>query len=714
MRPATSRGTRASRARASTLCVVLLVASVLGACQQAGPPAPEPVARAYAEAWQKGDVQAMWALLTDESKQRVGEEGFVQRLPRIAEEMTLRSLEAKAGTATVPKLPSGSPDPARATVPLSVTFRTERVGDFSRETSLRLVLQGEKEKAVWRIDWTPEAILPRLTPGRLVRMTRLATSRGRIVTRDGTELATFVEGAVVGVVPGQIKSEAGMLQSLSSVLAMTQDAIKAKYAASWVRPDSFVPVKTVLDPATRDRVSVIEGVQTRPQRARSYPSGLASQTIGYTGDAGAEEAAKKAPRGVQPGDEIGKTGLEASLDDLIGGTYGWRLSIVEPSEQPVEMLGERLPVAGADAVLSLDPALQRAAEQALGDQRGSIVAQDPWTGEIHALASRPSFDLNLFVRQDAAAIARANADPAKPVFNRATFGQYAVGSTFKMVTASAGLRQGLFRAGDRIECPARWTGFGPQWVQLNHETGDLGPIDLRTALARSCNSFFYELGKRLDQRGSDNLPNAAKSFGFGKATDIEFVFEAEGLVPSPAWKQQRFANDPSQRGWNPGDATNLAIGQGFFLATPLQMANYASALANDGIVWQPRLVIALQDRAGKLLKSYDKKELRRADATNTELSFVREGMRAVVADPDGTVYFPFLGFQIQVAGKSGTAETSTPGRVNAWFVGFAPYDAPKLAVAAVLEEFPEAPGRHGSQDAATATRKVLAAKFGTP
>jgi penicillin-binding protein 2 len=704
MRPATSRA----------LALLFFVASVLGACQQAGPPPAEPVARAYAEAWQNGDVQAMWALLTEESKQRVGEDGFIARLPRIAEEMTLTSVEAKAGTATIPKLPSGSPDPARATVPLAVTYRTERVGDFSRETALRLVLEGEKEKAVWRIDWTPEAILPRLTPGRLVRMTRLATSRGRIITRDGTELATFVEGVLVGVVPGQIQSEGGMLQSLSSVLAMTPEAIKAKYTASWVRPDSFVPIKTVLDAAARDRLSVIEGVQTRPQRARSYPSGLASQTIGYTGEAGEDEAGKKAARGVLPGDEIGKTGLEASLDDVIGGAYGWRLSIVEPSEQPVEMLGERLPVAGADAVLSLDPALQRAAEQALADQKGAIVVEDPWTGEIHAIASRPSFDLNLFVRQDTAAIARVNGDPNKPVFNRATFGQYATGSSFKMVTAASGLRQGLFKAGDRIECPARWTGFGPQWVQLNHETGDLGPIDLRTALARSCNSFFYELGKRLDQKGQDILPNAAKSFGFGKATDIEFVFEAEGLVPSPAWKQQRFANDPAQRGWNPGDATNLAIGQGFFLATPLQMANYISALANDGIVWQPRLVVALQDRAGKLLKTFDKKELGHADATNFELSFVRDGMRAVVADPDGTVYFPFLGFQVAVAGKSGTAETSTAGRVNAWFVGFAPFEAPKLAVAAVLEEFPESPGRHGSQDAAAATRKVLAARFGTP
>lgn len=704
MRPATSRA----------LAVLFAIAAVASACQEAGPPAPEPVARAYAEAWQKGDVRAMWDLLTPESRERTGEEGFVARLPRIAEEMSLRSLEAKAGTASRGKLPNGSPDPARATVPLAVTFRTDRVGDFSREIALRLVLQGAKDEARWRIDWTPEAILPRLTTGRLVRMTRLATSRGRIVTRDGTELATFFDAASVGVVPGQIKSEAGMLASLSAAIGMPAAEIKAKYTASWVRPDSFVPIKTILDPALRDRLALIEGVQTRPQRVRSYPTGLAAQTIGYLGEASEEDARKGAARGVLPGDVIGKAGIEATLEEAIGGTFGWRLSIVEPNESAVELLGERLPVPGLDAVLSLDPALQRAAEAALGDARGAIVAEDPWSGEILALASRPSFDPNIYVRQDAAAIARTNADPARPVFNRATNGQYPTGSTFKMVTAAAGLRQGIFRAGDRIDCPARWMGFGPQWVQLNNVTVDLGPMDLRTALARSCNTFFYELGKRLDQKGRDLLPNAAKSFGFGKATDIEFVFEAEGLVPSPAWKAQRFANDPGQRGWNPGDATNLAIGQGFLLATPLQMSNYAAALANDGIVWKPRLVIALQDRAGALKKTFDRAELGRAQTTSTELSLIRDGMRAVVADPVGSVFFPFQGFAVPVAGKSGTAETSVPGRVNAWFVGFAPFDAPKIAFVGVLEEYAEVPGRFGSQDAAAAIRKVLAARFGTP
>jgi penicillin-binding protein 2 len=265
----------------------------------------------------------------------------------------------------------------------------------------------------------------------------------------------------------------------------------------------------------------------------------------------------------------------------------------------------------------------------------------------------------------------------------------------------------VYKWGDRIDCPARWTGYGEQWAQLNHETGNLGLIDLRTALARSCNTFFYELGKRLNDKGEDLLPNAAKSFGLGKATDIDYVLEAEGLVPSPAWKAQR----ASDKTWDPGDATNLAIGQGFLLATPLQMANYAAALASDGIVWKPRLVIEFRDRAGAVQKKFEKAELGRAASIPTDLSLIRDGMRAVVADTDGTVYFPFRGFPVAVAGKSGTAETPS-GDPDGWFIGFASFEQPSIAFAAVFEEFHEGPGNFASQVAGTTVRTVLGAKFG--
>jgi len=247
-------------------------------------------------------------------------------------------------------------------------------------------------------------------------------------------------------------------------------------------------------------------------------------------------------------------------------------------------------------------------------------------------------------------------------------------------------------------------------VQLNHETGDLGNIDLRTAMARSCNTFFYEIGKRLNDRDPNLLPDAAKSFGLGKATDIDYVLEAEGIVPSPAWKQSYFKNAADQV-WNPGDATNLAIGQGFLLATPLQMANYAAALANDGIVWKPRLVTEIRDRGGAVTKKFDKVMAGHAGATNTELSLIRDAMHAVTSERDGTVAFVFQNYKVSTAGKSGTAESPAPGKVDAWFIGFASFEAPSIAFVGVLDEFTEVPGRFGSVDSALAVKAVLDVAF---
>ncbi len=691
---------------------LIVLGAVLAGCEPV-PPSPDPVAKAYAAAWEKGDYQAMWGLLSEAAKQRVGTEGFLDRLPRIAEEMTLRSLQARPAEATRPRLPNGSPDPNRATVALDVTFRTARVGDIRRTTTLELTLTGEKEKAAWRIDWTPEAILPGLTTGRLVRMTRLPTTRGRILARDGTELATFMEAAVVGVVPGQMRSESGLVASLAPALGMSAEAITAKLRQSWVRDDTFVPMKTLsgvaLD-AVKAKLAVIEGVVTQPARMRAYPTGLAAQTLGYLTEASEADAQRKAARGVQAGDPIGGTGLEATLDDVFGGTYGWKLTVIEPSGQVVDTLAETPAVAGQDVVLSLDVAMQTAAEQALGDRRGAIVAEDPYSGEVLALASRPTFDLNAFATGDASAIAKYTRDPNRPLFNRATFGQYTTGSSFKPITTAAALESGAYRPGERIDCPAKWTGYGAQWAQLNHETSDLGLIDLRTAVARSCNSFFYELGKRLNDKDPNLLPDEAKSFGLGAATEIPYVLEAEGLVPSPDWKKQRFST-PADQVWNPGDATNLAIGQGYLLATPLQMANYAAAIANDGIVWKPRLVVELRDRSGATTKTFEREELGRAKATPRELSLIRDTLRAVVADPDGTAYFPFRGFPVAVAGKSGTAETPS-GDPNGWFIGFAPFEQPSVAFAGVLEEVKEPPGTFASQVSAAAVRQLLAAKFG--
>ena len=680
----------------------LLVVTI--ACE-APAPKPEDAARIYADAWQGASYTAMYDLLTPAAQKRVARDAFVTRYGNIADEMSLTGVAVTPGLATPEQDASQKPIDGRVDVPLTVQYRTTKVDPFTRTVPLILVRQPDK---TWRVDWTPEAIVPGLSGDRLVRMTRQVPTRGRIIARDGSELATFGDAFEVGVVPGQIKDEAAMLQSLAPLVGLPEAEIKKRYANG--QPDWFMPIR-VMPPATpadvRQKLGLIEGVQLRPARVRQYPQGtLAAHVIGYVGVITVEELQKLGPKGYQDGDLVGKTGLEQTLEDVLAGTFGWRLGIVAPDGTQTAILGERVAEQGQDVQLSLDITLQRAAEAALAPEpKAAVVVEDLNTGEILAIASRPSFDPNAFAGGDVATTSRYLTDATRPLFDRATFGQYPTGSSFKMITSFAALREGVLQLGEKVPCPAVWTGYGDKYKQLNHETGDLGPIDLHTALSRSCNTFYYELGKRLNDKDQHLLPSTAKSFGLGKATDIDYVLEAEGFVPTP---EQPVPGTAADRVWLPGDATNLAIGQGQLLATPLQMANYVSAVLNDGTLLKPRLVLKIQKRDGTVVKMFERAELGKANTRPQDFAAVRDGMRGVVADRDGTAYFPFLGFSVPVLGKSGTAETAV-GKPDGWFIAGAPYGTPTVAVAALAEEVIERPGTFASVNSAAIARKTLAA-----
>jgi penicillin-binding protein 2 len=647
----------------------------------------------------------MYDLLTPEAQKRVVRDAFDRRYAAIASEMTLTGVQLDVGAAAPEQDASHRPVEGRMVVALTVHYLTSNVDPFVRTVGLPLVRQPDR---TWKVDWTPEAIVPGLSGDRLVRMTRLDPTRGRILARDGTELATFGDGFEVGVVRNQIRDEAAMLRSLAPLVALPESEIQKRYAGG--QPDWYMPIR-VMPPSTaadvRQKLGLIEGVQLRTTRVRVYPQGtLAAHVLGYVGTISGDELAKLGAKGYRDGDVVGKTGLEATLEDVLAGSFGWRLGIVEADGAQAVILGERAAVQGQDVKLSLDVALQRAAEAALtSEPKAAVVVEDPRSGEITALASRPTFDPNVFAAGDTNATARYVSDPARPLFDRATDGQYPTGSSFKMITSLAALREGVLQPGEKVPCPAVWTGYGERYRQLNHETGDIGPIDLRTALARSCNTFYYELGKRLNDKDQHLLPDTAASFGLGKATDIDYLYEAAGFVPTP---EQPVPRGQGEREWLPGDATNLAIGQGALLATPLQMANYVSAVLNDGTVWKPRVVLAIQNRDGSTARSFERAELGHANARQQDYAVVREGMRAVVADRDGTAYFPFLGFSVPVLGKSGTAETAA-GRPDGWFVAGAPYGAPTVAIAALAEEVVERPGTFASVNAAAIARKVIAA-----
>lgn len=684
---------------------LVALSTILVACE-APAPRPEDAARAFADAWQRAGYDAMYDLLTPDAQQRLSRDAFDKRYAGIANEMSLSAVQVGVGAPAAVKDASQQPIDGKMDVPLTVRYATTRVVPFERTVTLPLVRQQDK---TWRIEWAPTAILPELTGDRLVRMTRLDPSRGRILARDSTELATFGDGFGVGVVPGQIKDEAAMLRSLSSLVGLAADDIKQRYANG--QPDWFMPIRT-MSPDTpqelRQRLGLIEGVQLHAVRVRAYPQkALAAQVIGYVNGVTADDLKTLEAKGYQDGDRVGRTGLERTLQDVLAGTFGWRLGIVERDETPVVTLAEISPEQGLDVVLSLDVRVQQAAEAGIAREgKGAAVVEDPATGEILAIASGPSFDPNAFAFEDAKATSAYVNDQSRPLFNRATSGQYPTGSSFKMITALAALREGVLHPGEKVDCPLVWTGYGAQYAQKNHESGPLGLIDLHTALTRSCNTFFYELGKRLNDKDPHLLPQTAQSFGLGKATDIDYVIEEEGFVPTPEHPDR----PPASNVWLPGDATNLAIGQGALLATPIQMANYVSAVLNDGTVWKPRLVLRFQKRDGTVVRTFERTELGHANARPDDFIVVRDGMRGVVADRDGTAAGVFVGFGVPVLGKSGTAETPV-GKPDGWFVAGAPYGKPTVAVAGLAEEVVEQGNTFASVNAARIVRATLAAVF---
>lgn len=658
----------------ATLLLALLAGVLTAACSgpPASPPASVAVVRSFTDAWGRGGTQAynqMYRLLAPASTAALKEADFAARYQGVSDRMVLQGLAFKIGA------PSEKGD--QATVPVRVTYRALYAGIFNEDVVFKLSRSGSD----WRIDWAPEEILPQLAGDRHLREEHRLPTRGRILTRDGVELAVSSDqGLEVGVVKQNIRDEPAMLASLSRLLGMSTDEIQRAYQGG--QPDWFMPVRA-LPPDTdlnlHNQLSAIPGVTVPHATVRYYPQHqAASQLVGYVSAGG-----------------TGQAGLEKALDGVLGGVPGGRLYVVDSGENDLGTVVQRDPVAGQDVVLSIAWSVQQAVEKALGsDPRDAVVAEDPRTGDILAMASHPAFDPNDFSFGRNTAIAAYTADQASPLLLRATSGQYPSGSTFKPITAAAALKAGVITPDQDLPCPHLWTGYGPPG-QENHESADLGPINLRTAIARSCNTYFYEVGKRLFDRDPRLLTEMARSFGLGRVTGLQFVPQLAGAVPALK---------------SGGDATNLAIGQGGLEVTPLQMAGYTAALASGGTLQRPRVVLREQAPDGTAPHEFPAAIDGHAAARAQDLPVLLDAMRLVVGDRGGTLYQAFRGSPIPFFGKSGTAET-TPGSPDIWFIGGAPVSRTTVVVAAVVEEKPN--GIH-SLDAANIGRATMEAALKLP
>jgi len=494
----------------------------------------------------------------------------------------------------------------------------------------------------------------------------------------------------------------------------------------------------------------LPGIGVVLEPIRDYPSGtLTSQVIGYMGHVPEEQVTEYEAQGYPANAQVGLTGLEYSFEKELRGTSGRQTIEVDVNGRKVRTIGEPVPaVPGRNVVSTLDLGLQREAAAALQEAldnssgftkatQGTVIALNPRNGAILAMVSLPSYDNNLFAKGITNEAWNAlTSDPDRPLFDRAIGGQYPPGSTFKIVVASSGLQEGTIglrtRLGDGFDgvndgviwLPNEYFPFDrtkdqPFYSWIHKYGYGHGLVTIRDALAISDDIFFYQLGggyRDFRGIGPQLVGQYAKSFGLGQPTGIDLPGESRGLVPTPKWKRVNYAEN-----WLTGDTYNISIGQGYILATPLQMANATAAIANRGYLYRPQLVDHISDAEGNVIRSLEPDLIREVPVNPAHLDTVREGMYGAVNWPQGTatkVRVP----NVTVAGKTGTAEfyrddnhDLKPDRdekgnlpTHAWFTAFAPYVDPEIVVTVFV-----ANGGEGSGVAAPIATRVLQEYFGS-
>jgi penicillin-binding protein 2 len=652
--------------------------------------APKDVAEAYVKVWSAGNYNQLYDLISRSAQGFISREDFVARYEGIAIEVGIVTLNAEI---------TGG-DENDELFPMKVEIDSSRVGTIEDENLLPVIMEGDKPA----IDWTPSLIFSQLGDG-YVQWTSDIPQRGRILDRKGKPLAQMGQITRVGVVPGKITNEGDLLARLSDLLDMPQDIIKNRYEGG--QPDWFMAIKDLpgnIDQGLVDQMTAIEGVAIQKPPARVYPEGeLTAHVVGYMSEITADELPELSKQGYEAGDLVGRTGIEASAEQWLAGKRGGTLALIGPDGGTIRVLGEVPKVDGHDIVLTIDIDLQRASFDALGNEQGATVVLDPNNGEVLAMVSKPSFDPNQFILGVTDEQWEQLMDPQRqPLLNRAVAFGTSTGSIFKVITAAAGMVHMGLTNNSPTPCPGEFRLEGVDQVWHDWVPGGQGDLDLHNAIVRSCNTVFYRMGAELDEMDETFLPNMAKAFGLGKETGLPELYELPGIVPDPDWKLTNVGDF-----WARGDAINLAIGQGYLVATPLQMANAYAAIANGGTLYQPHLMLDIVKLDGTVVQSGEVKEIGKLPLSADQVGWLQAALHDVVNAGNGTAVEPFQGIQHAVSGKTGTEETGTDAQgTNAWFAAYTPSDDPKMANIVFVEK-----GSAGSKAAAPVSRRIIDAWY---
>lgn len=653
------------------------------------PPADE-VAQAFLQAWERDDYPAMYSLLSPGSQVAYPEDLFGSIYRQVTEEATIT-------TKATSILAAYQPD-THAEVAFAVAFQTDQVGEFGVENQMDLsFVQGR-----WGVDWSPALVFPQLSDGTQVRMMTQVPSRGNIYDRTGLGLAVQGQIVEIGVVPGQIQDETAVLAQLGEVLEVDHSGLRARYAD--VNPSWYVPLGRVSAETGKryyETLSSTPGIELREAWERSYrPELIAPHVMGVIGPIPPEEAEQWHAQGYGLDEMVGWMGLERWGEPYLSGDRGRRLEVVSAQGEQIAVLADKPPAESSNLYTTFDREFQQQAQEILGRRTGSIVVLEAGTGRVLALATYPSFDSNQFSRgiseQD---WQRLKDDPHHPLLNRATQGAYPAGSVFKVITMASAMEAGGLSANSTFNCEGVWIGLGPElpkvcWLGSGH-----GQITLSQALTVSCDITFYQVGLVLNNLDPAILPDYARRFGLGTATGIE-IEENAGMVPDPVWKMQT-----KGEGWAPGDAVNLAIGQSELQVTPLQIAAALAAVGNGGTLYRPSVVESIASDPKDPDWTFEPAPVGKIPISPENLTVIQQSLYKATSTAQGTAYDAFKGLEMQVAGKTGTAE-SGQDNPHAWFAGYAPAQSPEIAIAVVMEH-----AGMGGEAAAPLFRQVVEAYF---
>ncbi|MEZ4645997.1 MAG: penicillin-binding transpeptidase domain-containing protein [Chloroflexota bacterium] len=674
------------------------------------------VARAFYRAWEGRNYLAMYSQLSPQSQALVDSQSFVARYEDAMETAAVITLHAQPQAIIQ--------EGAEAEFGVRVTWETAVVGSITRDYTVRLVYNQNR----WGIVWDEGLILPELVGGNRLHLEYRIPARANIYDIDGLALAYQGTLVSLGVVPGQIEDEEGMLAVLSTMLGKTPEEIKEIYAPA--QPDWYWPIGDVTEEVMQANAEALQpfiGKGIAPPTTRLtrlyYEGGVAPHLIGYTGPIPAEELPVYEEAGYRGDEIVGLAGLELWGEEYLNGERGGVLSVVGPNGEYISTIAEVEPRQARSIYTSINRDFQQAVEQALAEaittypigQAGSVIVMDVHTGAIRAMASYPSYHPRIFdsVRTNAAAeLGAVLSDPGRPLLNRATQGAYPAGSVFKIVTFSAAMNSGLYTPDTHYNSTGTWARLGENFVKTDWRAGGHGYISLRTAIVVSCNSCFYDVGYTLDGVDRFLLPNTARQFGLGQITNFQLA-ESSGLIPDPDWKIANIGE-----GWATGDSVNMAIGQGYVQVTPLQIVDMLAAIANGGTLYQPTIIDRIGAAGGapdEVWPIYTRGEL---SVTPEILATIQGALFDVANDVNqGTAAYQFVGLPLDVAGKTGTAE-DPPRTTHAWFAGYAPaspytlsdgtvIDQPEIAIVVMIENAGE-----GSAVAAPIFRRIIELYYG--